>query len=88
MPNIETLNSWVVFVPGEHDGMAWGWDMVKVGLAADKPEAIEKAVETWLGGQTREGTYMVCRADCITAYEVEEARTPRVRNEVSLPSGN
>lgn len=78
------FDSYAVFVPGSCEGMTTGLELVRV-LALDEQDAIEKACAKWYGSGASEGTYIVARADALTAYEVDERPVPRIGAQVSLP---
>lgn len=80
------FDRYAVFVPGCRDGEVTGFELVVV-LALDRADAINKACEKWdsSGDVAPEGTYIVCLAESLTAYEVVEKHVPEIRAEVSLP---
>lgn len=78
------FDTFTVFVPAECEGMTWGYHPVKV-LALDNQDAIHKACAEWHGTGAKEGTYIVCLSDALTAYEVDEKRVPDIGAQVSVP---
>lgn len=86
MGNAANFDSYAVFCPDTCEGQPDGsFNLVKV-LALNEHDAITKAAHEWYGrNSVEEGTYIVCKQDDLTAYEVEQERSASVRNQVSLP---
>ncbi len=77
------FDAFAVFLPNDlQDG---SYHLVTV-LALDEKDAIVKAAHEWYGrNSTQDGTYIVCKQDDLTAYEVEQERSASVRAQVQLP---
>ncbi len=85
MPD-SNFDTFAVFLPNDPEGQQDGSYHLATVLALDENEAIVKAAHEWYGrNSVQEGTYIVCKADVLTAYEVEQEKSAAVRAQVSLP---
>lgn len=84
--NETNFDTYAVFLPNDPEGQQDGsYHLAKV-TALTHEDAITKAAHEWYGrNSVLEGTYIVCLASDLTAYEVEQERSASVRNQVSLP---
>lgn len=80
------FDSYAVFLPNDPEGSQDGSYHLSIVLATDENDAIVKAAHDWYGrANVIEGTYIVCKQDMLTAYEVEQEQSASVRSQVSIP---